>query len=424
MHEAFVLRDGEPGEYGGLSVHKAVENVNAIIGPAIVGMDVSDQRAIDERMIALDGTPDKRKLGGNAIASVSIACLRAAAAVADMPVYQYLRGRWPAGSGRAAGKAAAAEGGCPGAGGATGADQAAGPAGAGRAGAAAGPLKTVPVPTFNVINGGRGGKIIQPFNEFILVPYKAASIYEAVEIAVKCFQRLEKTLSAYLGGPPAVAGSYGWAAPSDDPAVVLGLMAEAAADCGYADKVAFALDCAASEMYDRESGSYLLLGERVSAQAQIDYVKGLSEKYPLVFVEDLLDENDWENYPKAKERIGKTLIIGDDLIVSNTDRLRRAYESEAIDGFILKPNQAGTLTEALDTHRFAAERGLLSITSGRSGGVVDDIVMDLSVGLDLALIKNGAPRSGERITKLNFLMRACELSPGCKMADISPLLRF
>lgn len=379
MYEAYVLRDDNPAEYDGLSVHKAVASVNDIIGPAIVGMDVNDLRGVDEKMIALDGTPNKQKLGGNAIYSVSIACIRAAAEEARMPVYRYLCGR---------------------------------------------DIKTVPVPSFNVVNGGKYGDLVQPFNEFLIVPYKADSIQEAVEIAVKCFQKLETVLAKFTGSAPAVARSYGWVTPSKDPAVVLQLIAEAVDLCGYSGKVAYALDCASSEMYDAKTNTYLLMDKRVPAAEIIACAKDLSERFPLMFIEDLLDENDWDNYPVATREIPRSIMIGDDLIATDPQRIRRAYETHAVEGFVLKPNQVGTLTEALDTHAFAKEHGMFSVPSGRSGGVVGDIVMDLAVGLEVPFIKNGAPRSGERIDKLNFLMRACDTTPGCAMADISPLARF
>lgn len=379
MHESYVLRDNNPDEFDGLSVHQAVNNVNNIIGPALIGMDIYDQRAIDQKMINLDGTPNKEKLGGNAIYSTSIAAFRGAAKVENQPAYRYLCGR---------------------------------------------DIKTVPVPSFNVVNGGRYGDITLAFNEFLIVPYKADSIYEAVEIAVKCFQKLGGTLEKYLGKTPEVARSYGWAAPSNDPAVVLSLMQDTVDACGYHDKVAFALDCASSEMYDAETKTYLLKDERVDAETLIAYTKKLTDQFPFVFIEDLLDENDWENYPKAVKELSKTIIIGDDLIVSNPDRLRKAFEMRAADGFVLKPNQVGTITEALDAHNYGKERNMFSVPSGRSGGVVGDVVMDFAVGLEVDFIKNGAPRSGERIDKLNFLMRACDITPGCAMTDITNIVRF
>ncbi len=379
MFESFVLRDGDPWEYHGMGVRRAVQNVNEIIAPELVGMDAEDQRAIDEKMIALDGTELKEKLGGNAIYSVSTAVLRATAAAMNMPVYQYL---------------------------------------------AKGRIDTVPVPSFNVVNGGRYDDLTQPFNEFIIVPYGTDSVEKAVEMGIDVFRELEKVLTDYLGYKPAVASSYGYKAPSEDPEVILGLMSRAISNCGYDGKFAFAFDGASSEMYDKDTGTYLLKGERVSAGDLIAYLKELSEEFPFLFMEDMLDENDWDNWPKLHSQVTKTNIIGDDYIVTNRARLEKAYEQDSIDGFILKPNQVGTITEALDTHYYAEDHGLLAITSGRSGGVVGDIVMDLAVGLQIGFIKNGAPRSGERIDKLNFLIRAADLNAPCALADISPLLRF
>lgn len=377
--ESCVLRDGDPGEYHGLSVHKAVDNVNRIIGPALAGMDVADQKAIDRKMIELDGTPEKKVLGGNAIYSVSIAAYRAAAEAAHQTLYNYIAGS---------------------------------------------PIRTVPVPSFNVVNGGHYADLTQPFNEFIIMPYGADTIYDSVEMGINTFQELEHVLAKYLGRKPEVAHAYGYAAPSEDPEVILELISEAIGRCGYTGKIGFALDCASSEMYDKASDTYLLKGKRVSADELIAYTKKLTEKFHFVFIEDLLDEEDWESYPKANQEITRTNIIGDDFIVTNRQRLERAYELKALDGFILKPNQVGTITEALDTYRFAQDHGMLAITSGRAGGVIGDVVMDLAVGLGVGFIKNGAPRSGERIDKLNFLMRACDLVPGCGLADIRPILKY
>ena len=377
-YESYVLRDGDPSEYNGLSVHKAAANVNDIIAPALAGMDVCDQRAVDCRMMELDGTEDKHILGGNAIYSVSIAVLRAAAAARQMPLYEMIAG---------------------------------------------GPIKTVPVPSFNVVNGGRYQDLTQPFNEFIIMPYGAADIYSAVEMGINTFQRLEKVLTGYLGRKPETAHSYGYAAPSNDPEVILELISEAIDLCGYTGKMAFALDCASSEMYDSASGTYLLKDSRVDAAELIGYTKSLTERFRFVFIEDLLDENDWDGFALAHKEITRTNIVGDDIIATNKTRLKRACDMNAIDGFILKPNQIGTITEAMETYDLAVSRGLFAIPSGRSGGVVGDVVMDLAAGLGVRFIKNGAPRSGERIDKLNFLMRACDLTGGCELADVRPLLR-
>jgi enolase len=379
MYEAFILRDGDPETYEGLSVHRAVENVNKTIAPALIGMNVFDQRAIDESMNRLDGTPEKRNLGGNAICSASIACFRAAADSVGQPLYKYIAG---------------------------------------------GDLETVPVPSFNVINGGRYEGLTQPFNEFMVMPYGADDIDEAVEIGVTVFRELGNVLEKFAGASPRVARSYGYVAPSEDPEVVLSLMRDAVGQCGYGGKVAFALDCASSEMYDKDTRTYLLKGERVTSDVLIAYAKTLSEKFDLVFIEDLLDENDWEGYPKAVKALTRTIVLGDDLTVTNIEFLKKANDLKAVEGFILKPNQVGSITEALDAYRFAQEHQMIAVPSGRSGGVVDDVVMDLSTGLQVPFQKTGAPRSGERIEKLNFLMRANASSPGCRLYDISRLVKF
>lgn len=378
-YESFVLRDGDMAEYNGLSVHKAVENVNQIIAPKLVGMDVREQEAIDKIMIDLDGTEDKHILGGNAIYSVSIAVLRAAAECEGLTPYDYI---------------------------------------------AKAPLQTLPIPSFNVLNGGKNNGIRQAFNEFIVMPYKAESIYQAVEIAVKVFAELGNVIRSYTGKEPAVGGSYGWAAPSEDPKLCLELIQKAIDNCGYTEQCAFALDCAASEVYDSETKRYYLNGTYVTTDEMISYIKMLSESFHLVFVEDMLDEDDWEGFAKAKREITKTLIIADDFTASNLDRIKKALEQDSIDGFILKPNQVGTITEAMYSHEYASKNNKLSITSGRSGGVIGDIVMDMAVGFQIPFIKNGCPRSGERIDKLNFLMRIADKNPNARMADISDIVRF
>ena len=379
MHESCVLRDNDPREYHGQSVHKAVANVEKVIAPALLGLDVLDQDLLDKIMIDLDGTKDKSRLGGNAIYATSVACIEAAAAACGKLLYSYL---------------------------------------------ADGEIRTIPIPSFNVVNGGKYKDLTQAFNEFIILPYRAKDVYEAVEIGVLTFQELNSVIGRYTGKEPEIARSYGYAAPSNDPEVILSLMQQAVDNCGFHDQVAFALDCASSEMYDAQSNTYLLKDERVDAGTLIEYARGLSERFDLVFIEDLLDENDWENYPKAMEKLTRTIMLGDDLIVTNRERLEKAYHLKAVAGFLLKPNQVGTITEALDTYHFARKHNMIAVPSGRSGGAVGDVVMDFSVGLQVPFQKNGAPRSGERIEKLNFLMRACDLSPNSQLADITGLVRF
>ena len=382
-HEAFVLRDGDRSEYNGLSVHRAVSAVTDEIAPVLLGAELDDPRSLDRVMIELDGTPDKHRLGGNAIYSTSIALLRAASAAAGTPTYTFV-------------------------------------------GALLGlkPPTTVPAPSFNMINGGRYGDIFQSFNEFLVVPYRADSIGSAVEKGVSLFGVLGEVLTRRLGRTPLIASSYGYVAPSSDPRVVMELLAEAVERAGCADIMAFALDCASSEVYDKTTQTYEFNGERATAEALIDYARALSEDFPMVFIEDLLDGDDWDGFTKAAQTVDRSIILGDDLIVTSRDRLERAVTTSAVDGFILKPNQVGTIAEALDCFEYASQNAILAIPSGRSGGVIDDVVMDLAVGLGAPFQKNGAPRSGERIEKLNFLLRAAERIPNCALADVSALVRF
>lgn len=382
-HEAFVLRDGDRTHYNGLGVHRAIAAVTDEIAPALIGAELDDPRSLDRVMIDLDGTPDKHRLGGNAIYSTSIALLRAAAAAAGTPTYTYI-------------------------------------------GALLGlePPTTVPVPSFNMINGGHYGDVCQTFSEFLVVPYRADSIVSAVEKGVGLFETLGDVLTERLGRAPMLASSYGYIAPSSDPHVVLKVLAEAVERAGCADIMAFALDCASSEVYDRGSATYAFNGERVTAEALIDYARALSQEFPMLFIEDLLDGDDWAGFAKAVQTVHRSIILGDDLIVTNRARLQRAVEMSAVGGFVLKPNQVGTIAEALDCFEYARRNAVLAIPSGRSGGVIDDVVMDLAVGLGAPFQKNGAPRSGERIAKLNFLLRAAEGIPDCALADVPALARF
>jgi enolase len=382
-HEAFVLRDGVQSEYHGLSVHRAVSAVTDEIAPVLLGAELDDPRYLDRVMIELDGTPDKHRLGGNAIYSSSIALLRAASAAAGLPTYTYV--------GALLGLSAPT---------------------------------TVPAPSFNMINGGRYGDVFQTFSEFLVVPYRAESIQSAVEKGVRLFGVLGEVLTRRLGRAPLIASSYGYVAPSRDPRIVMEVLAEAVERAGCADTMAFALDCASSEVYDKSTQTYAFNGEQVTAEALIDYARTLSEDFPMVFIEDLLDGDDWDGFTKAAQTVGRSIILGDDLIVTNRQRLERAVKASAVDGFILKPNQVGTIAEALDCFEYASQNAILAIPSGRSGGVIDDVVMDLAVGLGAPFQKNGAPRSGERIEKLNFLLRAAERIPNCALADVPALVRF
>lgn len=379
IHEVAVLRDEDPLHYDGLGVNGAVRNVSDVIAPHLIGRPFDDQTMLDRALLELDGSDDKSGLGGNAIYPVSVAFLRLQAAEAGLPAYEHV---------------------------------------------ARMPITTLPVPCFNMMNGGRNQAATQVFNEFIVVPAGAETIEEAVEIGVTVFNALPRVIERLRGAVVEIGGSFGYAAPSGDPETVLNLLSDAADHAGYLDKVVFALDCASSEMYDAHTGTYELNGRRVDNAELVLHLKGLTEEFDLLFVEDPLDEDDWDGFALAVRELHRTYVIGDDLIVTNRNRLERAIRERAVDGFVLKPNQIGTITEALETFDLATASGLLALPSGRSGGVIDDIVMDLSLGLGVAFQKNGAPRSGERIEKLNFLIRAAQRHPEASLARLERLVRF
>ena len=380
MYEAVILVDGDPNRFGGKSVYHAIDNVNNIIGPAIIGMDVTDQAAIDRRMIELDGTPNKSELGGNAIYATSIACIKAAARTQHMELYRYIAG---------------------------------------------GSIKTIPIPTFNSINGGTYGKFCMGIQEFTFCPYRAENMAEAVEIAMKVFPMIGQVITEYQHGRPAKVGHYyGWEPPTEDPDVVMQLLHEAVLRCGCENKVAYALDCASSEVYDAETQTYYMNGRQISRDEMIDFGRRMSEQYKFLYIEDLLNENDWEGYTQASKAIDKTILIGDDFIVTNVERLKRAYQEKAVGGFIFKPNQVGTITESLETHNYAKAHFMITVPSQRGGGVIDDVAMDLCLALEVPAVKNSAPRSGERIYACNMLYRAADQNPDAKLYDFSKLQRF
>lgn len=378
-HEPFVLRDG--GErYGGLGVSKAVKNVNDIIAPALIGMNVHDQKAIDTKMQELDGTEDMSKLGGNAIGSVSIAVKRAAAAALGIALYEYMAG-----------------------------------------GAV---IKTVPVPCANVINGVRSGGRIDYCNEYLLVPHGAEEIDEAVQMIVEVYNKLDHVLEEFLGKKPEIGGSQGYKAPPGEPKVVFNLMQNAVDQCGYKGRMSFATDIAANDIYRQETDDYPWYDQtRVKRDFLVDYLKELTESFDILFIEDPFHDNDWEGHVQAVKEVTRTNIVADDLTASNTTRLALAQKHGAASGFVLKPNQAGTMTRTEEAVIAARKAGLFFVPSGRSGGVVGDVMMDVSVGFQAPFQKNGAPRSGERIEKLNFLKWVGK-THGCALSNISSYIRF
>ncbi len=379
-HEAAVLRDNDPEKFCGLSVFQAINNVDNILAPALRGMDVMDQEAIDRKMIALDGTENKRVLGGNAIYSVSIACAKAAAEVQRKSLYQAIAGH---------------------------------------------PLRTVPLPAANSIIGGRYVDKTVCFQEFTFCPYRAKDMTEAMEIIFHVHHAIGDIFSREMGGQPALIGnSHGWMPPTEDPEEIMQLMDEAVKMCGYQDKVAYVLDMAASEMYNHETETYYLNKEQVTSEQQIAYVKKLTEKYPFLFIEDILQENDWTGFSKASKEITRTILIGDDLTITNPQFLKKAYEKNAVRGFIFKPNQIGTITEAIEAREYAKEHQMITVPSQRGGGTIWDVVIDLGVGLEVEACKSCAPRGGESVYAMNCIYRAAQENPEAEMFDFTPLVRF
>lgn len=364
-NESFVLRDKNPSLYNGLSVYNAIRNIKDIIAPELLGMDVREQELIDRKMIELDGTKHKSKLGGNAIYAVSVANARAASAASEKSFYKYMAPQQ---------------------------------------------VKTIPLPAFNMINGGTYGANTLAFQEFMVIPWKVSSIAESVRIGVEIFHHLGDVIKKHQNGRPAVMGNYsGYGAPSEDPFEIFDIINKAASDLGYEDKICYSMDCASSEIYDEEKDAYFYKGEYVRRDYLISIFTRLSKKYPIGFIEDCLHEEDFEGFSIANKDI-EAYIIGDDLLCTNIERLRKALDMKAVKGMILKPNQVGTITEALETANFAQGNNLLIVGSGRAGGVLDDPVCELGISLGLPLIKTGAPRSGERTNSLNTLLRIAEES--------------
>ncbi len=361
-NESFVLRDGDPKLFGGLSVYKAIEHITTILAPAIKGMDVHDQEAIDRKMIGLDGTRYKTKLGGNAIYAVSVAVAKAAAAENGKPVYQNM---------------------------------------------AKTPISYMMSPSANVINGGTYYGRTQAFQEFMILPYGVETADQSIRMIVETFYHLGELVEKYNGGKPAMGNYSGWGAPSDDPGEVMKVIAQAVEDLGYTDHMAYALDCASSEYYDAEKDMYRWRGDYVDRDFIIGQLADLAEKYPIAFIEDALQEEDFEGFKLASERIN-SVIIGDDFLCTSMDRAKKAVEMGAARGMIFKPNQAGTLTEAIDTARYMMDQGLLVVPSGRAGGTLDSPEKEIALALGAWVTKTGAPRSGSRTNGFNFLLRTSE----------------
>jgi len=359
-HEAVELRDGVPDRYLGKGVSKAVANVNGEIAGAVVGLDADDQRALDDALVALDGTPTKSRLGANAILGCSLAVAKASAAEAGVPLYRRLGG--------------------------DGAD-------------------TLPVPLMNVINGGAHAQNRIDLQEFMLVPAGADTFSEALRVGAEVFHAL-KALLHERGFATGVGDEGGFAPDLESTSAAIEAVLEAAERAGHRDRVAIALDPAASEVF--HDGSYHLPGEGAMFDPgeMIAYYAALAERFPIVSIEDGLDENAWGDWRTLTETLGdRVQLVGDDLFVTNVEFLRRGIDEGVANAILVKVNQIGTLTESLDVIELARAAGYSTVISHRSGETEDTTIADLAVAVNAGQIKTGAPSRTDRVAKYNQLLR-------------------
>jgi enolase len=363
-HEALELRDGDKGRYLGKGVKKAVANVTEVIAPAVVGMDASDQAALDARMLELDGTPTKSKLGANAVLGVSLAAAKAAAQAHDLPLYRYVGG----------------------------------------AGA-----RTLPVPLMNIVNGGAHADSNVDFQEFMVVPLGAPTFAEGLRYGAEVFHALKKVLKA-RGCATSVGDEGGYAPnlPSNEEALKVIMEAIAQAGLKAGEQVALALDVASSEFFDKATGKYALEGEgkTFDGKGLVDFYEGLCQRYPIVSIEDGCDENDWATWKLLTDRLGKKVqLVGDDLFVTNVTRLGKGIKDGVGNSILVKVNQIGSLTETLEAVRMAHRAAYTSVMSHRSGETEDTTIADLAVACDCGQIKTGSASRTDRIAKYNQLLR-------------------
>ena len=357
VHEALELRDGG-GEWGGKGVTRAVGNVNGELAEAVRGVDADDQRAVDEGMVELDGTPTKERLGANAILGVSLAVAKAAAADAGVSLFRSLGGEDAA---------------------------------------------TLPVPMMNVINGGAHAQNSIDLQEFMVVPAGADTFSEAVRVGAEVFHAL-KALLHERGFSTAVGDEGGFAPDLGSSEEAIDAVLEAAERAGHRERVAIALDPAATELY--EDGRYRFEGREESGDGMVQYVAGLVERYPIVSVEDGLAEDDWTAWRAITEVAGSSVqLVGDDVFVTNPERLRRGIVENVANAILIKVNQIGTLTETLDTMALAREAGYACVMSHRSGETEDTTIADLAVATGCGQIKTGSMSRTDRVAKYNQLLR-------------------
>ena len=364
-HEAVELRDGGK-DYMGKGVLKAVDNVNSIIAQELLGFSVFEQNKIDQMMIDLDGTPNKSKLGANAILGVSLATAKAAACELGIPLYSYIGGV---------------------------------------------SANTLPVPMMNIINGGSHSDAPIAFQEFMVMPVKASSFSHAMQMGSEIFHNLKKVLHD-RNLSTAVGDEGGFAPTLEGTEDALDTIALAVKNAGYklGDDIMIALDCAAAEFYENGNYDYSKFegdtGKIRTSKEQADYLADLASNYPIISIEDGMDENDWEGWKYLTEKIGdKVQLVGDDLFVTNVKRLSRGIENGIANSILIKVNQIGTLTETIDAVNMAKNAGFTSVMSHRSGETEDTTIADLAVALNCGQIKTGSAYRSDRMAKYNQLLR-------------------
>lgn len=364
-YEAVELRDGDKSRYGGKGVIKAVNNVNELIAPEIVGLDVTDQALIDQVMIDLDGTENKGKLGANAILGVSMAVAIAAADYVGLPLYRYFGGF---------------------------------------------NAKQLPTPMMNIINGGSHADNNVDFQEFMILPVGAPSFKEALRMGAEVFHTLAKVLKG-KGLNTAVGDEGGFAPNLGSNREALEVIVEAIEKAGYVPgkDVFLGMDVASSEFYNRETGKYDLAGEGrtgLTSEEMVTFFEGLVQEFPILSIEDGLDENDWEGHKLLTERLGKKVqLVGDDLFVTNTKKLAQGIEQGVGNSILIKVNQIGTLTETFEAIEMAKRAGYTAVVSHRSGETEDATIADIAVATNAGQIKTGSLSRTDRIAKYNQLLR-------------------
>ena len=362
VHEAWELRDGDAKRYLGRGVEKAVEHVNGSLADELAGFDALDQAGLDHRMIELDGTPNKKKLGANAILGVSLATAHAAADWCGLPLYRYLGG--PGG-------------------------------------------RLLPVPLMNIVNGGQHADNAVDVQEFMIVPLGFESFSEALRAGVEVFHNLKKVLKG-KGLSTSVGDEGGFAPDLKSNAAALDLILEAIGQAGYepGKQIALALDVAATEFYDEKTKRYTIDGQQLDSAAMVKLLSGWVEKFPIVSIEDGCSEDDWDGWKQLTDALGKrTQLVGDDLFVTNTERLERGIKQGIANSILIKVNQIGTLTETIDAIQLARRNGYTSISSHRSGETEDATIADLAVALCTGQIKTGSASRTDRLAKYNQLLR-------------------